>query len=297
MKIGLAGCGKWGKLILRDLRELGAEVAVAAPSEATREAALAAGAVSVHAYAEALPECDGFVVAVPTARHAEVTRGLLARNKPIYVEKPLTARLEDALEIVADAPSRVFCMDKWRYHGGVLKLAELAQSGELGELVEIRSWRLGWGNPHNDVSTTWHLAPHDLSIAYEVLGFLPPVRSASATVVKGGGESLQGTLQGDTGPRVSMEISSLHPVKRRSVAVIGTKGSAQFGDSYDKAVQLALYGKEPREIPIKTDMPLLAELRAFLDHLAGGPPPKSSARAAAIIVRRISELCDAAGLR
>jgi predicted dehydrogenase len=297
MKIGLAGCGRWGKLILRDLRELGAEVAVAAPSEATRKAALEAGAVSVHAYSEALPDCDGYVVAVPTIRHAEVTRGLLSRNKPIYVEKPLTARLEDALEIVADAPDRVFCMDKWRYHGGVLKLAELAQSGELGELVEIRSWRLGWGNPHDDVSAIWILAPHDLSIAYEILGFLPPVRSASATMVKGGGESLQGTLQGDTGPRVSMEISSLHPVKRRSLVVIGTKGSAQFGDSYDEVVRLALHGQEPREIPIKTDMPLLAELRAFLGHLAGGPPPKSSARAAAIIVRRISELCDAAGVK
>ncbi len=297
MKIGLVGCGRWGKLILRDLQELGVQVAVAAPSEATREAALAAGAVSAHAYSEALPDCDGYVVAVPTVRHAEVTRSLLSRNKPIYVEKPLTASLKDALEIVADAPDRVFCMDKWRYHGGVLKLAELAQSGKLGELVEIRTWRLGWGNPHDDVNTVWHLAPHDLAIAYEILGVLPPVRSATATVVKGGGESFLGTLQGDTGPRVTIELSALHPVKRRSVAVIGTKGSAQFGDSYDDVVRLALYGQEPQDLPIKTDMPLLAELRAFVGHLAGGPPPKSSARAAAVIVRRISELCDAAGLK
>ena len=44
------------------------------------------------------------------------------------------------------------------------------------------------------------------------------------------------------------------------------------------------------------ELPLLRELRAFLDHLDGGPPPRSSAAEGAAIVRTISELRLLAGL-
>ena len=38
------------------------------------------------------------------------------------------------------------------------------------------------------------------------------------------------------------------------------------------------------------ELPLLAELRAFVEHLGGGPPPKSSAREGAEIVAVIERL-------
>ena len=43
LRIGLVGCGRWGRLILRDLLALGAEVQVTCRSEATMAAALSAG--------------------------------------------------------------------------------------------------------------------------------------------------------------------------------------------------------------------------------------------------------------
>lgn len=297
MRVGLAGCGRWGRLILRDLRALGAEVAVAAPSEATRAAALEQGAASVHPSAADLPEAEGYVVAVPTRLHAATVETLLPRGRPVFVEKPLTCDAGDAGRILAAAPDRVFCMDKWRYHGGVLKLAELARSGALGEVLSVRSWRLGWGNPHSDVDAVWILAPHDLSIALEILGDLPPLRQAHGLAAGALGESLCALLADpDGGPSVALEVSASHPVNRRSVAVIGTEAAAQFGDSYDQAVRLNRPGAGPEEIPVETEMPLLAELRAFLAHLSDGPPPKSSAAEAALIVRRIAEMRAAAGL-
>jgi hypothetical protein len=38
-------------------------------------------------------------------------------------------------------------------------------------------------------------------------------------------------------------------------------------------------------------MPLLTELRVFLDHIRGGPPPKSPAPEAALIVQRNRDPC------
>lgn len=83
LRIGLIGCGRWGRMILPDLIALDARVCVAAPSEATRQDALDAGAVCVSPDIAALPkDVDGYVVATPTASHAAVIEELLASGKP-----------------------------------------------------------------------------------------------------------------------------------------------------------------------------------------------------------------------
>ncbi|HEY3492094.1 MAG TPA: hypothetical protein VGK43_04020, partial [Solirubrobacterales bacterium] len=46
-RVGLAGCGRWGRHILRDLRDLGCEVPVVARSEASRERAAEGGATEI----------------------------------------------------------------------------------------------------------------------------------------------------------------------------------------------------------------------------------------------------------
>jgi predicted dehydrogenase len=47
---------------------------------------------------------------------------------------------------------------------------------------------------------------------------------------------------------------------------------------------------------VSTELPLLRELRAFLDHLDGGPPPLSSAADGAAIVDALATLRELAGL-
>ena len=290
MRIGLIGCGRWGRLILRDLLALGAEVSVVVPSEASQLAAIAAGARASHGSIEDLGDMDGHIVAVPTALHAQVIDAILPLGRPLFVEKPLTCDAASATRIARSAPDRVFCMDKWRYHGGVLKLAELAGSGALGEITAVHSWRLDWGNPHSDVDASWILLPHDISIAQEILGHVPAVRSATGYRSGTSDASLLTVMADvDGGPIVTCEISSLHPVKRRSVVVVGTEGSAQFGDSYDASIRFCPKFGPPQDIAVKTEMPLLEELRAFLRHLQGGAPPKSSAAEAALTVARVEE--------
>jgi predicted dehydrogenase len=178
----------------------------------------------------------------------------------------------------------------------VLKLAELAQSGALGNIASVCTYRLGWAHTPSDVDVAWHLAPHDLSIALEILGYLPPVKSAVGLNVSPTLQSLQAVLQDPSGgPQVQLDVSSAHPVNRRSVTIIGSTGLAALGGSYDKHIVLMPKAGEPEHISIEQKMPLLAELDTFLKHLAGGPPPKSTAREAAIIISRLSEIRCLAG--
>jgi predicted dehydrogenase len=292
MHIGLVGCGKWGRLILRDLIALGCDVTVAARSDRTRAIAAEGGAAGFVTRIGDLVDADGIVVATPTSTHAAVTEEALEHGVPVYVEKPLTDDLDDAERLAAAAPDRLFVMDKWRYHPGVELMAGIARRRELGEVVGLRTTRINWGNPH-DVDAVWILAPHDLSIALEILGSLPTPKSAVALTLDGTAEGLVGLL-GDR-PWHALEVSARAPERRREVTLLCEEGVAVLPGGYSDHVLVATTD-EPELRPISTEFPLLRELRAFVEHLSGGPPPRSSAREGADMVRAISELRRLAGL-
>jgi predicted dehydrogenase len=295
--LALVGCGRWGVHILRDLVSLGCEVHVAADSEASRERAIAGGAASFRARVEDLPAVGGAVVAVPTVWHAAIIRRLMPRPIPIFVEKPMTLDAREAKQLAAELSNRLFVMDKWRYHPGVEALRDIARSGELGAVIGLSTWRLDWGNPHADVDAVWILAPHDLSIALEILGHIPQPRAAVAEAGANGLRSLSAILGSD--PWLRMEVSEVYPKKRREVRLHLREGTAVLGDGYDEHLDITRRGPDGAALVEKrcvgAGMPLFRELEAFVRHLVGGPPPKSSAAEGAEVVDVIARLRAMAG--
>ena len=291
-RVGLAGCGSWGRYILRDLLSLGCSVSVVARSPESM--ARAEGADTIVGSVRELPEVDGIVIATPTTTHATVIEQALERGVPVFVEKPLTNDPAAADRLAAAAGERLFVMDKWRYHPGVELLRDLARDGSLGAVRGLFTTRIGWGNPHDDVDAAWVLAPHDLSIALEVLGELPGARAAVADL---SGDDVQG-LVGLLGERPwhRLEISVRSPERRREVQLVCEEGVALLADGYSEHVLVHRDGAdEPERREIAAELPLLRELRAFVEHLQGGPPPRSSAADGALVVRRIAELRGLAG--
>jgi predicted dehydrogenase len=290
--LALIGCGRWGVHILRDLVSLGCEVHVAANSTASRERAVAGGAASFRERVEDLPAVGGAVVAVPTMWHADVIRRLMPLDIPIFVEKPMTPDAEEARRLAAELPGRLFVMDKWRYHPGIEALRDIAQSGEMGPVIGLSTWRLGWGSPHADVDAVWILAPHDLSIALEILGHIPEPRAAVAESGATGLRSLSAILGSD--PWLRLEVSELYPTKRREVRLHLREGTAVLADGYDTHVEITRRGPDGAPLvdkrPVDGAMPLYRELEAFVRHLAGGPAPKSSAAEGALVVDVIARL-------
>jgi predicted dehydrogenase len=293
-RIGQVGCGNWGKNILRDLVQLGCAVHVVARSSGSRARAAAAGAASIVAADGDLPEVDGLVVATPTVTHGSVIERLLPRGVPLFVEKPMTADVASARRIVARAASRVFVMDKWRYHAGVEALAAIARSGELGPVQGIRTLRLGWGIPHTDANANWHLMPHDLSVGLEILGRLPPLRHAWLETVAGEVTGCIARL-GDH-PWLVVEVSVRRTGYQREIQLHCQGGTATLRDGYADALTIARPNeREPmnphlESRPVAMELPLLRELRAFVEHLEGGPPPRSSALEGLAVVEIITAI-------
>ena len=213
---------------------------------------------------------------------------------PIFVEKPLTDDPAAADRLAAAAGDHLFVMDKWRYHPGVELLRELARNGSLGTVRGLHTTRVGWGNPHDDVDGAWVLAPHDLAIGLEILGELPEARAAVGDLGDGGVEGLVGLL-GER-PWQRLEISTRSPDRRREVLLVCEGGVALLADGYSDHLLVRREGEdEPERREVSTELPLLRELRTFVEHLAGGPPPRSSAAEGALVVRRIAELRALAG--
>lgn len=293
--IGLVGVGNWGKLILRDLVSLGCEVHAVAVSTSSIANAQEFGAASIVSSISELPELDAAVAAPIVTRHAEVVMALgEAQSGPIYCEKPLTADSLEADRLVDALGDRLFVMDKWRYQAGVLELARIANSGEIGDLQSISLRRVATRNPHPDVNTVWTHMPHDLSIALEILGEIPPVTHAIEEVVNDQVVGLRTTLGSD--PWVAVEISDGAIESHRELRVVGSTGIAILAGGWSEEVIVRRFdGQDDEVIPAKGELPLLAELRAFVEHVDGGPAPKSSAAEGALNVRRIEEALAMAG--
>ena len=249
---------------------------------------------------DALPDVDGAIVATPTTLHEEAVEELLGRGVPVFVEKPLTADLRSAERLARQAGERLFVMDKWRYHPGVEALGGIARSGELGAVIGLVTERLGLREAHADVDAVWILAPHELSIALEILGAVPAPRSAAGAPSAGRFVHLSALL-GES-PWHALTVSGLAAQPRRAVRLVCSAGFALLEDPYADHILVLRPGADAREgapalerRPISTELPLLRELRAFLDHLRGGPPPRSSAREGADVVGAIARLRELAG--
>lgn len=298
MVVGLVGCGNWGRHVLRDLIALGCEVPVVARSPESHARAEEGGAAVVVPEVEFLPRLDGLVVATATSSHADVLDRVLAFEIPVFCEKPLTVDPETATRLAAVAPDRLFVMDKWRYHPGVLELAAIAREGTLGAVSGLRTVRVDWGHPRDDVDPVWVLAPHDLAIAYEILG--GESRPEAAVAQRRDGEVLHLEailLRGDVWH--ALRVSGRVAERKRAVELYCADGVVVLADGWDEHITIYRDERgsvEEERVETPGELPLLAELRAFVGHVAGGPPPRSSAAEGAAVVSTIAELRRLAGV-
>jgi predicted dehydrogenase len=299
-RVALVGCGRWGRFIARDLRALGCEVVAVARSDESRARAVAAGVCSIVARLDALPAVDAAVVATPVSTHARIVVALLDRHIPIFVEKPLTSDERTARSLLERARDRVFGMDKWRYHPGIRVLADLASARALGRVLGLRTLRMGWLDRAYDVDAAFHLMPHDLAICLEVLGFLPEPRAAVAEVAGGHAMGYVATLGAD--PFAVIEVSERRRRHFREVRLFCEEGTATLTDAYATSIVLSRHadvGPPPpvKTVPVSGEMPLLAELAAFVAHVQGeGPPPRSGLDDAVAIVAHIARIRALAGM-
>src|SRR5262249_45837745 len=114
------------------------------------------------------------------------------------------------------------------FNGGVRKLKDLVDSGELGELRYASAARCNHGPIRNDVGAAWDLATHNFNFLFDAG---PITASATGHACLGRPvEDLAFITLKYPGLMASVMVSWLHPRKVRTISVVGEKQMATFDD-------------------------------------------------------------------
>jgi predicted dehydrogenase len=275
------------------LKGLGARVSVVARSPESRRRAADHHADAIVGATADLPAVDAVFVATPIGQHAATIDAVIGRGVPVFCEKPLCDDVADAERLAATAPDRLFVLDKWRYHPGVVEMARIARSGELGSPTRLVTRRLSTRSSHPDSTTLWILGPHDIVIGLEVFGRILPLQSAAVEVHEGKICTAKARLA-DAGQCHLVEVSERSAHRERAIQLSCEGGSVALADAYADHLVIQRPGQAAERRPIDTQWPLAIMLADTLGFLDGGPPPKSSAREAAAVVRTLAAIGRAA---
>jgi predicted dehydrogenase len=113
------------------------------------------------------PEIDAVAIVTPITYHFPLAKKALENGKHVFVEKPFTAKVSEAEELIELAERKnlkIMVDHTFLFNGAVRKIRELITSGVLGGLYYYDSTRVNLGLFQHDANVVWDLAPHDLSI-------------------------------------------------------------------------------------------------------------------------------------
>ena len=247
--IAVIGAGYWGINHVRNFYELGALSVVCDASEAMLENVRDRYAgVSTETDVRAVLDdrsIKAVVIATPAETHCDLATRAIEAGKDVLVEKPLTLDVAEGERLVKLADERgaiLMVGHLLEYHPAVLRLRELIESGELGELRYIYSNRLNLGKVRREENILWSFAPHDIAIILRLVGAWP------TRVTAIGGAYLQPSIadvtvtniEFPTGVRAHIFVSWLHPYKEQRLVVVGSKQMAVF-DDVRKDAKLMIY--------------------------------------------------------
>lgn len=192
-------------------------------------------------------DLDAVVIATPGPSHFELCKKSLSANKDVFVEKPFVMSVDNAEEIVALAQARnriLMIGHLLEYHPVVLKLKEMIEAGDLGEIRYIYSQRLNLGTVRKDENALWNFAPHDISVILFLLGLNPTdVSARGQSYLQPGVEDVVFlTVNFDGKAMGHVHVSWLDPHKTRRITIVGSKRMAVF-DDLDANEKLKIYDK------------------------------------------------------
>jgi len=275
--VGVVGCGYWGKNLVRNFHQLGRLRAICDIDRPRLEQLQReyAGIDICDSYEELLhrKDIDGIIVAAPAVQHYTLAKRALEMGKDVFVEKPLSLRVEHATELtqMARKLGRILMVGHLlQYHPAIQELKSLIRNGILGKVQYVFSSRLNFGKLRTEENILWSFAPHDISAILYLLGEEP------VSVAAHGGNYLNANLADLTftnfefasGVTAHIFVSWLHPFKEQKLVIVGDRQMAVFDDTQTDR-KLVLY---PHQIEWIDRLPVARRSQGQMVSLPGDEP-------------------------
>ena len=309
LRVGQAGLGYWGKNLARNFDELAdlRWLCDASPEAQSEFAERYPNARVTGDFAEMLgdDELDAVVIATPVPTHYPLAKQALEAGKHVFVEKPPAMRAAEMDELVALAAAKDLVLMPGHlllYHPGVVKVKELIDEGELGDVLCIYGNRVNLGIVRSNENALWSLGVHDLSVILYFLDEDPELATAqgSASIHPGVEDVVFCFLRFPSGKIAHMHLSWLDPHKMRKMTVVGREKMVVF-DDMEPEQKVTVYEKRAAangetisgdaSFPeIEMTEPLRRECSYFLELVAGEHDRGAVARDGARVVRALEML-------
>jgi len=289
-KVAIIGCGTWGKNLVRNFYNLEA-LACVCDLDPKNIAAIKdnyPNTIFTNSFDEVLnsKEVDGVVIATPSHTHYNMVKKAIDADKHIYVEKPIATTAEHAKKMkeYAKQKGKVLMVGHLLlYHPAVTRLREIVKEGTLGVITYAQSDRLNINYFKNDKSVMWDLAPHDVSMISYVTD-KRPVKMSSAVGFSSDRNDIMDIVHLDfeleDGVKAHVSTSWIHPQKRVTLLVRGTKATAILDDTLSEN-KLQIFSnfapnKQDIEYPDYLEIePLKLECQHFLQCMENNLTPRS----------------------
>ena len=297
-RVALIGAGYWGKNLLRNLYELKVLHSVCETNNAVikERKKTFSNLFYTNSYNDILTnkEIEAVVLATPAAAHYEMAKKALLAGKDVFVEKPLSLKIEEAEQLaeLAEKNKRILMVGHiLQYHPAITKLKQLIKKGKLGKIQYIYSNRLNIGKLRTEENILWSFAPHDISVILMLLEEEPVKISGfgGKYITEGVFDTTLTTLEFKNGVKGHIFVSWLHPYKEQKLIVVGSKAMAVFDDMSKEKLFIYphkinyLEGKIPVAqkaeyycVPIESKEPLREEMKHFVACINKRKQPKTN---------------------
>ncbi|MDX6487465.1 MAG: hypothetical protein QOK13_80 [Gaiellaceae bacterium] len=317
VRVGVAGLGYWGPNLARNFDELAelAWLADLSPELQEKFTARYPNARVTGDFDELLADdtLDAVVIATPVPTHYELAKKALEAGKHVLVEKPPAMTAAEMDELVALASSRDLVLMPGHlllYHPGVLKLKELIDAGELGDVLCVYGNRQNLGIVRTNENALWSLGVHDLSVILYLLDEEPSDAIAHGRdfLTEGVEDVVFCYLRFPSGKIAHMHLSWLDPHKMRRMTVVGREKMVVF-DDMELERKITVYEKAPWQRAetygewqtrsgdiyspkLPNDEPLRLECSHFLELVEGKGDRAKVASDGAMVVRALERLTE-----
>ena len=255
IRMGVIGYGYWGPNIVRNFNSIDAACVrmVADGADSARKRAQ-----KDHPQVMVTPDCDEVIrnpeidavaIVTPVSTHYELARKALENGKHVFVEKPFTATIAQAEELIELAERKrlkIMVDHTFIFTSSVRKIKELIDEDVLGDIYYYDSIRVNLGLFQNDVNVIWDLAPHDFSIMDFLISEKPVAVQASGKAHVNCKENIAFVTAHFSSKIVGhFNVNWLSPVKVRLTLLGGEKKMLVWNDAvadeklrvYDKGIK------------------------------------------------------------
>ena len=255
LKIGVVGYGYWGPNVVRNFYNVPNASVVAVADISPKSLERVRGvypSMEVTTNADDIltnPNIDAVAIVTPISHHYPLAKKALENGKHIFVEKPFTASVaeaEDLIELAERKNLKIMVDHTFLFTGAVRKIRELIDNGTLGKLYYYDSTRVNLGIFQHDSNVVWDLAPHDLSIIDYLIPDPPSAVVATGEKHVNGEEDMAFITMYFPGKVIAhLNINWLSPVKVRTTLIGGEKRMLVWNDLeadekirvYDKGIE------------------------------------------------------------